>query len=117
MGKKYDLSKPIKFPLSGKGRSKKANTDYEDMLSKQFYAAGIRGYRRNVQFIDGRKFEADFFFPKLKLVVEVDGGLWMARGGHTTGTGAIRDRERDMLAYLQDGIVTLRVASDHVKSE
>lgn len=111
---KYDLSKPIRFPLSGKPKTKK--TEPEQLLSKQLYAEGFRGYKRNVQFIPGRKFEADFYFSRLKLVIEVDGGLWMKRGGHTTGAGAKRDRERDMLAYLTGGILTLRVASDHVKS-
>lgn len=111
---KFDFTKPIKFPLSGKTKTKK--TEPEQMLSKQLYSEGFRGYRRNVQFIPGRKFEADFYFPRLKLVIEVDGGLWMKRGGHTTGAGAKRDRERDMLAYLTGGILTLRVASDHVKN-
>jgi very-short-patch-repair endonuclease len=110
---KYDITKPIRFPLKKKQKTKK--TDPEQMLSKQLYAAGFRGYRRNVQFMEGRKFEADFYFPRIRLVIEVDGGLWMKRGGHTTGAGALRDRERDMLAYIHEGILTLRVGSDHVK--
>ena len=110
---KFDITQPITFPLTGKQKTKK--TEPEQLLSKQLYAKGFRGYRRNVQFIPGRKFEADFYFPRIKLVVEVDGGLWMKRGGHTTGVGAKRDRERDMLAYLTKSILTLRVASDHVK--
>lgn len=97
-------------------RNKTKKTDPEDMMAKQLREAGLRGYRRNARFIPGRKFEADFWYPRLKLCIEVDGGLWMARGGHTSGSGAKRDRERDMLAYLTDGILTLRVASDHVKS-
>ena len=113
MGKSKDIPKKMVFPLSKK--TKKKNTDPEQMLSKQMYAEGIRGYRRHVQFITGRKFEADFYFPRIKLVIEVDGGLWMKRGGHTTGVGALRDRERDMLAYIKEGIMTLRVGSDHVK--
>jgi very-short-patch-repair endonuclease len=87
----------------------------EDELAKQLFSAGFRDFVRNARFIPGRKFEADFYFPSLRLAVEVDGGLWMARGGHTSGVGAKRDRERDILAFLS-GIVTLRVATDHVKS-
>lgn len=97
-------------------RNKTKRTDPEDMMAKQLRDAGLLGYRRNARFIPGRKFEADFWYPRLKLAVEVDGGLWMPRGGHTSGTGAKRDRERDMLAYISDGILTLRVASDHVKT-
>lgn len=95
---------------------KTKRTDPEELLAKQLYGAGFRGYRRNARFIPDRKFEADFYFSRLKLCIEVDGGLWMARGGHTSGKGAKRDRERDMLAYTTLGILTLRVASDHVKS-
>jgi very-short-patch-repair endonuclease len=87
----------------------------EDTLAKELFSAGFRDFLRNARFIPGRKFEADFYFPRLRLAVEVDGGLWMARGGHTSGVGAKRDRERDILAFLS-GIVTLRVATDHVKS-
>lgn len=97
-------------------KNKTKKTDPEDMMAKQLREAGIRGYRRNARFIPGRKYEADFWFPRLKMALEVDGGLWMPRGGHTSGSGAKRDRERDMLAYISDGILTLRVASDHVKS-
>jgi very-short-patch-repair endonuclease len=88
----------------------------EDDLAKQLFAAGFKDFRRNARFIPKRKFEADFFLPHLRLVIEVDGGLWMARGGHTSGVGAKRDRERDILAYLTGGILTIRVATDHVKS-
>jgi very-short-patch-repair endonuclease len=97
-------------------KPKTKRTKLEDDFAKQLYGAGIRGYRRNARFLDGRKFEADFWFPRLLLILEVDGGLWMSRGGHTTGRGAMRDRERDILAYTSRGILTLRLASDHIKS-
>jgi len=87
----------------------------EDEFARQLFDAGFKDFLRNCRFIPARKFEADFYFPKIRLAVEVDGGLWMARGGHTSGVGAKRDRERDILAFLS-GIVTLRVATDHVKS-
>lgn len=88
----------------------------EDDLARQLFDAGFKDFKRNARFIPGRKFEADFYFPQLRLVVEVDGGLWMAKGGHTSGVGAKRDRERDILAYLTGRVLTLRVATDHVKS-
>ena len=107
------MTKP-KLKMSLKTKTKR--TGPEDQFARDMGAAGIRGYKRNVQFIPGRKFEADFFFPRLKLCVEVDGGLWMPKGGHTSGSGAKRDRERDILAYISGGIMTIRVASDHVKT-
>jgi len=96
-------------------RRKDKGSDQEDLFAAQLFGAGFKDFLRNVKFIPGRKFEADFFFPSLRLAIEVDGGLWMSRGGHTSGGGAKRDRERDILAYLS-GITTLRVATDHVKS-
>ena len=89
----------------------------EDVFAVQLHKAGITDFRRNARFIPGRRFEADFYWPKLRLVVEVDGGLWMPKGGHTSGSGAKRDRERDILAYISGQLLTIRVASDHVRSE
>lgn len=90
------------------------DTSLEDSMDRQMKAAGITGYERNKVFIPGRRYRADFWFKDLKLVIEVDGGLWK-RGGHTTGVGAHRDRERDILAYTRGGILTFRVGTDHVK--
>lgn len=88
----------------------------EDVFTVQLGKAGISGFVRNSRFIPKRRFEADFYFPELRLVVEVDGGLWMPRGGHTSGGGAKRDRERDILAYITGQILTIRVATDHIRT-
>lgn len=56
--------------------------------------------------VPGRKFRADFAFPKQRIVVEVDGGVYgftftdkhgnqsWRRGGHSSITGQLRDIER-----------------------
>lgn len=98
-------------------KNSKKRSAIEDVFATQLHKAGVTDFRRNARFIPGRRFEADFYFPKLRLVVEVDGGLWMPRGGHTSGSGAKRDRERDILAYISGQVLTIRVASDHVRSE
>lgn len=107
---------PTKKTLNVNLKNSSKRSAPEDDLAKQLFAAGFKDFRRSARFIPKRKFEADFFFPDLRLVVEVDGGLWMARGGHTSGVGAKRDRERDILAYITGSILTIRVATDHVKS-
>ena len=107
---------PIKKTLKVQLKNSSKKSAPEDELAKQLFNAGFKDFRRNARFIPKRKFEADFLFPHLRLAIEVDGGLWMARGGHTSGVGAKRDRERDILAYLTGGILTVRVATDHVKS-
>jgi len=97
---------------------KKVDTSLEDKFDKLLTDNGIDGYERNCYFIPKRRFRADFWFPELKLVFEVDGGLWLgARGGHTSGAGSHRDRERDILAYRADGIVTFRFGTNHLKEE
>lgn len=96
-------------------KKRKRDTSLEDGFDAALQAEGITGYERNKSFIPGRRFAADFWFPALRLAIEVDGGLWLgARGGHTSGDGAHRDRERDILAYLSNGILTFRVGTNHL---
>jgi len=58
------------------------------------------------QLVPGRKFRADFAFPKQRVLVEVDGGVmgfiftdkdgnksWR-RGGHSSISGQLKDMER-----------------------
>lgn len=85
-------------------------------MSKQLWAAGLRGYRRDTPFIPGRRYRADFYWPRLKLCLEVDGGVWLGkRGGHTSGKGYSSDRERDVEA-LRHGILTVRYTSKQVRN-
>lgn len=51
--------------------------------------------------IPGRKYRFDFAHPASRVAIEIDGGLWRGgKGGHTSGSGAIRDREKDVQATL-----------------
>lgn len=107
-----DDGKSLVFDLMAK---RKVDTRLEDKFDELLKSAKIKGYKRDTAFIPKRRFRADFWFPKLKLVFEIDGGLWMGkRGGHTTGVGAHRDRERDILAYRVDGILTFRLGTNHL---
>lgn len=60
-----------------------------------------------------RDFRFDFCWPELKLAVEVDGGMYM-KGGHTSGVGASRDREKDDCA-MRLGWKVYRCTPDMVK--
>ena len=90
-------------------------TVVENLLHDHLQEAGLTGYVRNARFIEGRKFEADFWFPALKIALEVDGGVWLPKSGHTSGIGYTADRERDVEALLQ-GILTIRYTSDQVRN-
>lgn len=102
-----------RFKASTKAKNKR--TDVENLMAKQLRDHEIYGFRRNCTFIPGRRFQADFWFPRHALALEVDGGVWMTKGGHTTGAGYTRDRERDAEA-LKSGILTVRFTSDQVRS-
>ena len=65
---------------------------------------------REHHFIMGRRYRADFAWPKEKVIVEIDGCQWV-KGGHNSGHGRQRDNERDRLATL-DGWRTLRFTSN-----
>jgi very-short-patch-repair endonuclease len=101
------------FKTSTKTINKK--TPVENKMAEQLREAGLLGYRRNARFIEGRRFEADFYWPSRKIALEVDGGVWMRSSGHTSGAGYSRDRERDILALL-NGILTVRYTSEQVRS-
>lgn len=49
--------------------------------------------------VPGRKFRVDYFFREARLVVERNGGIW-TKGGHSSGTGLLRDYERNNLLQL-----------------
>lgn len=96
-------------------KTKNKKTPIENKMCEQLREAKINGFRRNSTFIKGRRFQADFWFPRERIALEVDGGVWLPKGGHTSGVGYTRDRERDVEALLQ-GILTVRYTSEQVKS-
>lgn len=44
-----------------------------------------------LRLIPGRKFQCDLVWQSARLVVEVQGGVWLPKGGHTGGKGQIDD--------------------------
>ena len=48
--------------------------------------------------LPGRAFRWDFAFPDAKLMVEVHGGIWRAKGAHNTGSAITRDAEKGAYA-------------------
>lgn len=59
-----------------------------------------------------RRWRFDFAHPDSKLAIEIDGGIWRgSRGGHTSGTGFARDREKDFEAAM-GGWTVLRLTPE-----
>ena len=48
--------------------------------------------------LPGRQFRWDFAFPDARLLVEVHGGIWRAKGAHNTGGAITRDCEKAAFA-------------------
>lgn len=98
--------------------------EHERALETQLIVEGI-GHDRQVKMLAmfGLGYVWDFaihgkpFFGETThcLTVEVNGGLWLARSGHNSGSGLTRDYEKanHLLAYR--GIYTMHVAPEHIK--
>ena len=57
-------------------------------------------YERQYKYVPSRpRFKADFAFPSLRLLVEVQGGVY-TRQAHGSITGIVKDIERGNLATL-----------------
>ncbi len=74
-------------------------SDLENMFAFQLKTAGIP-FEQQVKFSGDRKFLADFFFRDAKLIVEINGGVWMQKSGHNTAKGIQRDYEKSNEAQL-----------------
>lgn len=60
-------------------------------------AAGLPAPETEAEFIEGRKFRADYLWRAPKVIIEKNGGIW-AKGGHSSGVGLLRDYEKSNLA-------------------
>jgi hypothetical protein len=65
------------------------------------------------RLIPGRRFSCDLVWPDARLVVEVQGGVWLRRGGHTGGKAQIDDMEKLNLVQLA-GYRVLQVTPQQV---
>jgi very-short-patch-repair endonuclease len=87
----------------------------EDSLAwaLQHLAPDLKGWVRQHRYVPDRKFAADFAFPASWLLIEVQGGIFMARGAHAGPTAAKKDMERLNLATV-NGWRVLQVGPHHL---
>jgi len=90
-------------------------TDWEERLARELVLEGIPQPERQFKAIPGRQFAFDLAFPEWKVLVEVQGGIWLPQTGHTSGQGLMRDIEKTTLAQLHGYIIVL-VSPDHIKN-
>ena len=74
-------------------------SELEEALLFQLRAVGLPLPVVQYRAIPGRRWRWDFAWPERKLLVEVQGGIWI-KSGHTTGTGISRDIEKNNAAVL-----------------
>lgn len=65
----------------------------EEELLYQIRAVGLPEPESEYRFYDKRRWRADFAWPLHKVLVEVEGGIWV-RGRHTRGSGFEKDCEK-----------------------
>jgi hypothetical protein len=59
---------------------------------------------KEYRVVPDRKWRFDYAYPELKIGIEVHGGIW-TRGGHTRGSGFIKDREKFNRAAIAGWLV------------
>ncbi len=95
-------------------RVAKKKSHLEESFAQQLDALGI-AYEREQRLIPKRRFRFDFVIAAEMLVIEIEGGTWMARSRHTSGKGFQSDCVK-YNAVVELGYVVLRYTSDMVTS-
>jgi very-short-patch-repair endonuclease len=67
-----------------------------DELAFQLLSVKTQFFEREFQIVPDRRYRADFFFIRARLIVEVDGGGWV-NGRHSRGYGIENDAEKSAL--------------------
>jgi len=104
------------MPAKRGGKRPKGPSDLEVRFANLWAMHGDRSRRpvRNHRYaLDaGRKFEADFAWPDLKVGVELQGSVYRggrgggtAKGGHSSATGIQRDIEKGNVANDLDWVI------------
>jgi very-short-patch-repair endonuclease len=75
-------------------------TEIEDEYFFQIKAAGLPTPAREFKAIPGRRFRFDFAFIPERLLIEIQGAVWIG-GAHSRGWGIERDCDKHNLAILQ----------------
>jgi hypothetical protein len=85
----------------------------EEQLAMQIRALKLPAPEREVCLIEGRKYRWDYAWRPQMLTLEVQGGIWRAKGAHNTGTAILRDCEKACLAAVA-GYRQLFVTPEHI---
>lgn len=114
------VEKPVKPPKTPKPQTlaqltaKAKREQYEQELLFQIKVARLPVPREQHLWHPTINYRADLCFERERLIVEVDGGVYLRHGHHNSGKGYEYDRVRDAEA-LTLGYAVLRVTPSMVK--
>lgn len=77
-----------------------ATNKYHALVCRLCAKEGWEQPETELMLIPGRRFRCDLVWQSARLVVEVQGGVWLPKGGHTGGKGQIDDMEKLNLLTL-----------------
>jgi hypothetical protein len=86
-----------------KAAKKKEHPDYPGMISNALNCIGIE-HVREYKFLGDRRFRFDLAIgdkktvSQIKTAIEFEGGIYLKKGGHTTGKGYTKDVKKYNLA-------------------
>lgn len=96
--------------------NRRVGSNLEELLYLGLVAHGLHhGCVREYVYAPPRRLRADFAWPAQRLLVEVQGGIYLRRSGHSGGTGITRDIDRGNAATLA-GWRVLRFGPPHIRS-
>jgi len=84
------------------------------VLAALFQDAGLDVPQCEHKFHPARTWRFDFAWPKQKIALEVNGGIW-ARGRHVRGRGFLNDMEKINQAQIM-GWLVMQCSPDQLKS-
>jgi len=101
--------------IRSKVKGEKVPNEFEAKLARELKTFKI-DFEQEFYFHPDRKWRADFHLIGKKILVEVEGGIWMPGGGrHTRAKGYLGDMEKYNAATMM-GYQVIRFSTDQVKS-
>lgn len=92
-------------------------TELEDKFASLWKLAKGPEPVREYRFCPGRRWKADFAFTDAKVLVEIEGGVWLGRKGrHTNPKGFIADCDKYNTATLM-GYAVIRLTGEYLNPE
>lgn len=108
------MVRKLRRNLNTKTQSKQSELENQFEFILTHLAPHLPPFFRNIAFAPGRKWKADFIWPDQKLMVEIEGGIYVG-GRHVQPVGYQKDCEKYNAAILL-GWHLFRFTDIHLKN-